>query len=150
MIKFFDGNLTQADSENVFNNVNRYILLNSSNGVLDDIAVLKDLLDEQINDLNRYVNSMDYLYNIDPILSIDASNKMKSFIKKIIRKVIQWCFCDMVAKQTEFNTHVDQYVNSEVMTLTTISGELSFLMKKLLENENKINKLVEDNVKNEK
>ena len=120
MIKFFYGNSRPKDAEEILENVNRYVELRNNEG---DVDFSDELLYRALMDMEEYISAVNQTYNVDPIISVETTNPIKKFIKRFIRKMVQWCFNDIFSKQIEFNARLVQYINAESFLLRNISDE---------------------------
>lgn len=124
MIKFFYGNTTCTDAEKALESVNKYIKLRDNEAYVN---YSDENLYQQLLELEPYISCINTGYMINPTISVDSSSKLKQFIKKVIRKLIQWCFNDIVSRQTDFNGLLVQYANAETFLLRSLCDECILL-----------------------
>ncbi len=145
MIKFLDGDAEERDSELVMDRVNRYIQSGIQNESLhcpdEKLHALLYEIDENLKRINTG-------YVVNPILDVEDPSKIRRFGKRIIRKLIQWCFDDMVARQVVYNTEIANYIESVTVLLTSLSDECILLKEENAELKFKLNEMMKN--KNEK
>lgn len=120
MIKFLYGNPKHSDAEDVLNNVNRYVKLRENEAYSD---YSNDDLYLSLLEMDGFVEAVNRTYMVNTAISTGDSHGIKCFVKKVIRKFIQWAFNDVLARQVEYNGRLVQYINSEMFFLRTVCDE---------------------------
>lgn len=120
MIKFLYGNPKHNDAEDVLNNVNRYVKLRENEAYSD---YSDDDLYLSLLEMDEFVEAVNRTYMVNTAISTGDSHGIKCFIKKVIRKLVQWTFNDVMARQVEYNGRLAQYINSEMFLLRTMCDE---------------------------
>lgn len=145
MIKYFYGNHKVMDSKDILENVNRYMRLRERSGYEDRS---NDYLYMELSDLEQLTLEPNIAYEISPVLSVESSSGMKLFIKRVIRKLIQWAFKDIIARQVVFNSSVVRYINAEVLMMRALSDECISLNEENESLRDKLNELKYEMEKN--
>lgn len=126
-----------ADAEEVLENINKYIILDSDTYELE---VLEEFRDSIMQEYEKNLQKIDLSWQISVYKPLISSNKIKLFIKRLTRKLLGWLLIDIADQQMEFNRDVVDCVNSQnsiVQILIRENAQLKALLaKQNEENEN--------------
>ncbi len=134
MVKFLYSR-NDADAEEVLENINRYILLGEDNYQEECLERYKQ---DTIKQVELGLQKTNLNCNISVFRVFAPDNPIKTFIKRVIRKMISWLLVDIVDQQMEFNRTLVAYLNHQ-NDLTQI------LLKENNELKTKINLLQKEN-----
>lgn len=113
MVKFLNTQNSQADAEDIMNNINNYILFNNKDKV--SLKSTNYNAAESLNTLREHLFSVNQTYKISTYNGIICEKKhlgkLNVFVKKVIRKLIRWYIDEIINLQTEHNANVTRVLN---------------------------------------
>lgn len=124
-----------ADAEEVLENINKYILLGVDDFELERFETYKK---EMLGELDGALQRVNATWYVSVYRQIVAGNKIKSFIKRVIRKFVSWILIDITDQQMEFNRAVTDCANRETQLLQLLVKE----NEKLKEENEKLQKSI--------
>lgn len=108
MVRFLNTSVENADVEEVMSSLNDYILLNKKYNIsFSNLNYsVSASLNKLFNDISK-TEETDRLLTRNPILcSEKITDRIKCFIKKVIRKLIRWYVEDISFQQSEHNENI--------------------------------------------
>lgn len=113
MVKFLNSPSSQADAEDIMNNINDYILFNNKDKV--SLSSTNYNAVESLNALREHLFAVNHSYQISTYNDIKSEKrhigKLIVFVKKVIRKLIRWYVGEITNLQTEHNACVTRVLN---------------------------------------
>ena len=126
MVRFLNVKTENADVEEIMDNINNAILLESDDNFSSNIDYYNIKL--SLERLRENLNLTNQTYRIEPNFNVKSSpgfkGRVKELTKRIVRKLVIWCFLQNDEQQTVFNA-----------AITRCQNEQTLLVKYLLEKE---------------
>lgn len=132
MIKFVKNQSGDADVETIMNWINSYVMYQVEDGIAADISKCNEI--QLLQSMKEHLYSINCLYAPQHRL-LEAGNSIKSklkyFVKRLIRKSINWYIADVLEGQTEFNASVVRYENENIQMVQKLMHTMQEMSQRL-------------------